>query len=179
MKAYTGTGDRGETSLYGGTRVGKENPRVEAYGAVDELNSQIGVVRALVKKGRTDEILHNVQRDLFTLGGDLASELATAKIPRIEKSHVANLERILERVHGELKPLRRFILPAGGLVGAELHVARSVCRRAERRVVALARVESISPEAVPYLNRLSSLLFDLARLANKKDRVVEEEWVHE
>ncbi len=179
MKAYTGTGDRGETSLYGGTRVGKENPRVEAYGAVDELNSQIGVVRALVKKGRIDDILRGVQKDLFTLGGDLASELVTAKIPRIEKSHVAHLERVIDGVHGELKPLRRFVLPTGGLAGAELHVARSVCRRAERRAASLARAESVNPEAIPYLNRLSSLLFDLARLVNMEEGPAEEEWVHD
>ncbi len=152
---------------------------MEAYGAVDELNSQIGVVRALVKRGRIEEILKNVQKDLFTLGGDLASELVTAKVPRIERSHVANLERILDEAHRELLPLRRFILPAGGLVGAELHVARSVCRRAERRVASLAKSEPISPEAIPYLNRLSSLLFDLARLANREDGMAEEEWVHE
>ncbi len=179
MKAYTGTGDRGETSLYGGTRVGKENPRVEAYGAVDELNSQIGVVRALIKKGRIGEILRGVQRDLFTLGGDLASEFVSAKVPRIETKHVIGLEQVIDSIHGELKPLRRFVLPTGGRVGAELHMARSVCRRAERRVASLAKMESINPEAIPYLNRLSSLLFDLARLANKQESVDEEEWVHE
>jgi cob(I)alamin adenosyltransferase len=176
---FTGTGDRGETSLYGGTRVGKENPRVEAYGAVDELNSHIGVVRALVRRGRIEDVLQGVQKDLFVLGGDLASELVTAKIPRVERSHVANLEQVLDKVHRELRPLQRFILPSGGVVGAELHVARSVCRRAERRVASLAKSEPISPEAIPYLNRLSSLLFDLARLANKEDGMAEEEWVHE
>ncbi len=152
---------------------------MEAYGAVDELNSQIGVVRALVRKGRIEDVLRGVQKDLFVLGGDLASELVTAKVPRIERSHVASLERILDEVHRELQPLRRFILPAGGLVGAELHVARSVCRRAERRVASLSKVESVSPETIPYLNRLSSLLFDLARLANREDGMAEEEWVHE
>ena len=179
MKAYTGTGDKGETSLYGGMRVGKENPRVEAYGAVDELNSQIGLVRTWLKDRRIDEILRTVQKDLFVLGGDLSTELVSAKIPRIEKRHVANLESIVDGVHGELKSLKRFILPTGSVVGAGLHVARAVCRRAERRVVALARVESINPEAIPYLNRLSSLLFDLARLANKNEGIGEEEWVHE
>src|SRR5213593_3852820 len=142
LKGYTGTGDRGETSLYGGTRVGKENPRVEAYGVVDELNSQIGVVRAIVKRGRIDEILRTVQKDLFTLGGDLASELVSPRLPRIERRHVAGLEKVVDDVHGELVPLKRFILPAGGVVGAELHVARSVCRRAERKVAALAKLES-------------------------------------
>ncbi len=159
--------------------MGKENPRVEAYGAVDELNSQIGVVRALLKRGRVDEWLRSVQEDLFTLGGDLASELVSAKVPRVEKRHVEGLERLLEEVHAGLRPLKRFILPTGGLVGAELHVARAVCRRAERRVAALARVESINPEAIPYMNRLSSLLFDLARLVNKEEGMVEEEWTHE
>ncbi len=179
MKAYTGTGDKGETSLYGGTRVGKENPRVEAYGAVDELNSHIGLVRASLKDRPVDEILRTIQKDLFVLGGDLATELVNARVPRIEKSHVLGLERILEEVHEKLKPLKRFILPTGGFVGAGLHVARSVCRRAERRVAALAKVESINPEAIPYLNRLSSLLFDLARLANKDEGIAEEEWVHD
>ncbi len=159
--------------------MGKQNPRVEAYGAVDELNSQIGVVRALLKRGRVDEWLRSVQWDLFTLGGDLASELVSANVPRVERMHVAGLEKVLEEVHAGLRPLKRFILPTGGVVGAELHVARAVCRRAERRVAALARVESINPEAIPYLNRLSSLLFGLARLVNKEEGVVEEEWRHD
>ncbi len=179
MKAYTGTGDKGETSLYGGTRVGKENPRVEAYGAVDELNSHVGLVRAWVKDRRLDGILRAVQKDLFVLGGDLATELVSAKVPRIEKRHVADLEKVLDGVHGELKPLRRFVLPTGGVAGAGLHVARAVCRRAERRVASLAKVESVNPEAIPYLNRLSSLLFDLARLANKGEGLSEEEWTHD
>ncbi len=179
MKGFTGTGDRGETSLYGGTRVGKENPRVEAYGAVDELNSQIGVVRAVLKRGRVEEWLRGVQRDLFTLGGDLASELVSANVPRVERRHVTRLEKVLEEVHEGLRPLKRFILPAGSVAAAELQVARSVCRRAERRVAALARLESINPEAIPYLNRLSSLLFDLARLVNVEEGAVEEEWTHD
>ena len=172
MKGYTRTGDRGETGLYGGTRVGKENPRVEAYGAVDELNSQIGLARAIVKDA-------SVQEDLFTLGGDLASELVSANVPRIGKSHVDNLEKTIDSIHSELKPLRRFILPTGGAAGAQLHVARAVCRRAERRVATLAKLEAINPEAIPYVNRLSSLLFDLARWTNQRDKVKEEEWTHE
>ena len=179
MKGYTRTGDRGKTGLYGGTRVGKENPRVEAYGAVDELNSQIGLARAIVKDAKTKKILKSVQEDLFTLGGDLASELVSANVPQISKSHVDNLERTIDSIHGGLKPLRRFILPTGGVAGAQLHVARAVCRRAERRVAALAKLEAINPEAIPYVNRLSSLLFDLARLANQRDKVREEEWTHE
>ena len=179
LKGYTGTGDKGETSLYGGSRVGKENPRVEAYGAVDELNSHIGLVRAWEKDPRIDGILRTVQLDLFVLGGDLAAELVSAKVPRIGKHHVSKLEQVLEKIHGELNPLRRFILPTGGVVGAGLHVARAVCRRTERRVAALAKVEPINPEALRYLNRLSSLLFGLARLANKNEGITDEEWVHE
>src|SRR5205807_4358537 len=179
MKGYTRTGDKGETGLYGGTRVGKENPRVEAYGAVDELNSQIGLARAIVKEAKTRRILKSVQEDLFTLGGDLASELVSANIPRIGKSHVDNLEKTIDSIHTGLKPLRRFILPAGSVAGAQLHVARAVCRRAERRVAALAKIESVNPEAIPYMNRLSSLLFDLARWVNQRDKIREEEWTHE
>ena len=179
MKGYTRTGDRGETGLYGGTRVGKENPRVEAYGAVDELNSQIGLARTIVKDARTKKILKSVQEDLFTLGGDLASELVSANVPRINKSHVYSLEKTIDSIHEELKPLRRFILPTGSIGAAHLHVARSVCRRAERRIASLAKIESINPEAIPYVNRLSSLLFDLARWVNQRDKVREEEWTHE
>ena len=179
MKGYTRTGDRGETGLYGGTRVGKENPRVEAYGAVDELNSQIGLARAIVKDPKTKKILKTIQEDLFTLGGDLASELVSANVPRISKSHVDNLEKTIDAIHVKLRPLRRFILPTGSVAGAQFHVARAVCRRAERRVVALAKIEAINPDAVPYVNRLSSLLFDLARAANQRDKVREEEWTHE
>ena len=178
LKAYTGTGDKGETGLYDGTRLWKNDRRVEAYGAVDELNSQIGVARALVKKGTINDILRTVQRELFTLGGDLATTGASLNVPRIERTHVMNLEHTVDQIYVQLEPLHRFILPAGGMIAAELHVARGVCRRAERRVVALSREEQVNAQAVPYLNRLSTLLFELARLANKNDGVSEEEWVH-
>ena len=177
MKAYSGTGDKGETSLYGGTRVGKENPRVEAYGAVDELNSQVGVARALVKDKKLGQILKDVQEDLFILGGDLANELFKPTIPRIAKTQLKRLEAVTDELNAELPSLHRFILPGGGLVGAELHVARAVCRRAERRIVALSKVESINPDVVPYVNRLSSLFFVLAREVNMKEKIPEEEWV--
>lgn len=177
MKAYTGTGDKGETGLYGGTRVGKENPRVEAYGAVDELNSQVGVAKALIKDQRLSSILRNVQQDLFVLGGDLANELVNAKIPRIGKAHLENLEKVTDELNSGLTMLKRFILPGGSLPGAELHVARAICRRAERRIVSLSRVESVNPDVLPYINRLSSLFFVLARVVNQKEHVPEEEWV--
>ncbi len=140
---------------------------------------QIGLARTIVKDAKTRKILKTVQEDLFTLGGDLASELVSANVPRINKSHIDNLEKTIDAIHVRLKPLRRFILPTGSVAGAQFHVARAVCRRAERRVVALAKVEAINPEAVPYVNRLSSLLFDLARWANQRDKVKEEEWTHE
>jgi cob(I)alamin adenosyltransferase len=179
MKAYSGTGDKGETSLYGGTRVEKADPRVEAYGAIDELNSQIGIARAHIKTKKLDQILKNVQRDLWILGGDLASELVTANIPRISKEQLDRLENVTDELNSGLPPLRRFILPGGSVPGAELHVARAVCRRAERRIVSLSKVESINPEIIPYINRLSSLLFVLARTMNKIQRVREEEFVRE
>ncbi len=177
MKAYSGTGDRGETSLYGGTRVWKENPRVEAYGAVDELNSQIGVARALIKTKKLSQVLKTIQEDLFVLGGDLANELVNAKVPRIGKTHLDSLEHVTDELNSGLPRLRRFILPGGSVTGGQLHVARAICRRAERRIVSLSKVESINPDVLPYINRLSSFLFVLARSVNKRERVPEEEWV--
>jgi cob(I)alamin adenosyltransferase len=179
MKAYSGTGDKGETSLYGGTRVWKENPRVEAYGAVDELNSQIGVARAHIKSRKLNQTLKSVQRDLWILGGDLASELVSANVPRISKEQLDRLESVTDELNSGLPPLRRFILPGGSVPGAELQVARAVCRRAERRIVSLSRVESINPVIIPYINRLSSFLFVLARTVNKLQRVPEEEFVRD
>jgi cob(I)alamin adenosyltransferase len=179
MKAYSGTGDKGETSLYGGTRVEKANPRVEAYGAVDELNSQVGVARSHIKEKKLDQFLKDIQRDLWILGGDLASELVTPNVPRITKEQLDRIESVIDELNSRLPRLRRFILPGGSVPGADLHVARAVCRRAERRIVALSKVESINPEVLPYINRLSSLLFVLARTVNKLQRVPEEEFVRD
>ncbi len=179
VKAYSGTGDKGETSLYGGTRVEKADPRVEAYGDVDELNSQLGVARAHIKSKKLDQILKNVQRDLWILGGDLASELVTANVPRISKEQLDRLESVTDELNSGLPQLRRFILPGGSVPGAELHVARAVCRRVERRIVALSKVESINPDVLPYINRLSSFLFVFARAVNKMQRVPEEEFVRD
>ncbi len=179
MKAYSGTGDKGETSLYGGTRVEKADPRVEAYGAVDELNSQVGVARAHLKVKKLILILKDIQRDLWVLAADLASELVTANVPRISKEQLEYLESVTDELNSGLPQLRRFILPGGSVAGAELHVARAVCRRAERRIVALSKVESINPEVLPYINRLSSLLFVLARTVNKAQWVPEEEFVRD
>ena len=152
---------------------------MEAYGAVDELNSQIGVARAHIKPKKLNQILKDVQRDLWVLGGDLASELVTANVPRINKEQLNRLENVTDELNSGLSKLRRFILPGGSVPGAELHVARAVCRRAERRIVALSKVESINPEILPYINRLSSFLFVLARAVNKIQRVPEEEFVRD
>ena len=174
---YTRTGDKGETSLYSGKRVGKESVRVEAYGTVDELNSQIGAARAFLKDkaGPVDQNLRKVQGDLFVLGGNLA----LTPVPRIGKEHVERLEKTVDSTFANLPKLTRFILPNGGIAGSQLQVARAVCRRAERTVVMLSRSEEVNPEIIRYLNRLSTLLFDLGRMANKFDGISEEEWVHE
>jgi cob(I)alamin adenosyltransferase len=177
-KAYSGTGDKGETGLYDGTRVAKDNPRVEAYGHVDELNSQIGLARTYLKDRDLDQLLRNIQEDLFTIGGELASEKESGRIPRVSGAQLERLERITDELNDKLEPLHRFILPTGSAASAQLHVARTVCRRTERRIVALSKTEKLNTVIIPYLNRLSSLLFVMARTANKHDSVRDEEWIH-
>src|SRR6201994_1142580 len=166
-KIYTRTGDEGSTGLGDGTRVAKENLRVESYGTVDEANSAIGVV--LGNPGVPAEIrrvLTEVQNDLF----DLAGKLCIPGHVMINESHVARLEKELDALNEELPPLKEFILPGGGPAAAACHLARAICRRAERRCWSLARVENVSPEALKYLNRLSDLLFVMARvLATRAD----------
>jgi len=152
---------------------------VEAYGSVDELNSQIGVVCAIAKKGEIRDVLTGVQASLFKLGGDLATKSTSGNVPRVSHDDVVSLEKTVDDIHDRLEQLRRFILPGGSILAAQLHVARSVCRRAERKVVALAREETINSEVIVYLNRLSSLLFDVARLANKTANVKDVEWIHD
>lgn len=171
-KVYTRTGDTGETSLVGGARVSKASQRVEAYGDVDELNSLIGLARACLKDAEVDETLSLIQNDLFTLGADLASP-SEIDVPRIQTSFVETLEQLADRFLAELEPLKEFILPGGSQAGATLHLARTVARRAERRVVHLSQTEAVNELAVVYLNRLSDLLFILARAANHRDGVPE------
>ena len=171
-KVYTRTGDGGETALVGGARVSKASPRVEAYGDVDELNSLIGLARALLEDQEIDEALALIQNDLFTVGGDLASP-AGIEVPRVAESFVSTLEELSDRFLKELEPLKEFILPGGGEAGATLHLARTVARRAERRVVALSETEEINTETVVYLNRLSDLLFILARAVNRRAGIPE------
>jgi cob(I)alamin adenosyltransferase len=171
-KVYTKTGDGGETSLVGGKRVSKASLRVAAYGDVDELNSFIGLARAYLKDAEIDEALSLIQNDLFTLGADLASP-SDIQVPRITDEFIATLEELSDRFLEELEPLKEFILPGGGEAGAALHLARTVARRSERKVVALASEEEVSQPVIVYLNRLSDLLFILARLVNKRAGVSE------
>jgi cob(I)alamin adenosyltransferase len=181
MKIYTKTGDRGDTGLFGGGRVPKSHPRVDAYGEVDELNATLGLARALEPMPRIDELLVPIQRDLFAIGALLATPNLEKmrqhlEKARVDEARVAQLEQAIDDADVELEPLRAFILPGGSPKAAALHVARTVCRRAERRVVELTQVEEIPELAIVYLNRLSDLLFTLARLAAKRAGVGEVTW---
>jgi cob(I)alamin adenosyltransferase len=181
MKIYTKTGDEGETSLFGGRRVSKSDARVDAYGHVDELNAALGVAAAATPEAFERDLLVSVQQDLFAIGGRLASPEPDRVAKALEKAVVPHerievLEQAIDRMQGELTPLRQFILPGGTPKAASLHVARTVCRRAERSVVALARVASVPREILMYLNRLSDLLFVMARLANHRAGVVDQTW---
>lgn len=178
MKIYTKTGDKGKTSLFGGNRVSKDTFRIEAYGSVDELNSHIGLVRALNPPAEIDRILEKIQQQLFVLGADLATPRTRGgkKMNRIQTGHVEYLEQNIDRLDATLPPLSQFILPAGSRSSAELHVARTVCRRAERRIVQLAKKCDIGTTPVVYINRLSDLLFVTARSANKIEGGKEIRW---
>ncbi len=168
-KVYTRKGDQGETSLGGGQRLPKDAPRIAAYGTVDELNSVIGVALAAGLDERVAAPLRRVQNELFHLGSDLCileEDKEHMPVPRVEARHVDALERLMDELSLELEPLENFILPGGSLGAAHLHVARCVCRRAERELVALARAEKVGAETIRYLNRLSDALFVLARSEN-------------
>ncbi|MCC7007206.1 MAG: cob(I)yrinic acid a,c-diamide adenosyltransferase [Acidobacteria bacterium] len=178
-RIYTRTGDSGETALFDGTRVSKADPRVEACGDVDELGSWLGLVRRSIDAADLAEILDAAQRDLFALGALLADPQHRIS-PRIEKAAigpdaVVRLEGWIDRLDAELPPLRRFILSGGSEVGASLHIARAVCRRAERRIVSV-EPDAVRDLAVTYTNRLSDLLFTMARAANHRAGVPETEW---
>jgi cob(I)alamin adenosyltransferase len=181
MKIYTKTGDNGSTGLFGGGRVPKSHPRVDAYGEVDELNASIGLAMAIDPLARIDEVLAPIQQDLFAIGALLATpdrekmERHLAKA-NVDDARVAELERAIDAGDEELEPLKAFIMPGGTRKAAALHVARTVCRRAERRVVDLAGAEDIPAVVVIYLNRLSDLLFTLARVANRAGGGGEVEW---
>ncbi len=174
---YTRKGDGGETSLFGSRRVGKDSPRVEAYGEVDELNSFIGLAIADCRDARIASELTSIQKMLFVAGGDLATE--EERDPRaVRITHLDTLavERMTDGALKSLPPLRNFILPGGSRLGAELQLARAVCRRVERRVVAASKAEQINQELLPFFNRLSSYLFSISRVANMKARKKETVW---
>lgn len=178
-KVYTRTGDDGTTGLGGGQRLGKDALRIEAYGTVDELNSAIGVALASGVSETLARALRTIQNELFHLGSDLCileEDKAKMPVPRIEERHVVALEKLMDRLSEELPPLENFILPGGTEGAAHLHVARTVCRRAERLVVALSREEKIGAWAVRYLNRLSDALFVMARHENKRAGAADVLW---
>jgi len=173
-RIYTKTGDRGDTALGDGSRVPKDHPRVAAYGSVDELNAVLGLLIALASPAAEKELLCGIQNDLFDLGADLCVAQAPGEQPgqrlRIQPAQSVRLESAIDRLNAPLAPLTSFVLPGGTPAAAWCHLARTVCRRAEREVVSLARVETINPETVIYLNRLSDLLFVLGRVANDEGR---------
>lgn len=166
---YTRGGDKGETSLYGRRRVRKDSPRVEAYGTIDELNSVIGSIVAGTKDRGVASQLRAVQAMLFVAGADAASDYEGARgVPRISASDTLKIEKMTDNLLNGMPTLNTFIIPGGTPTGAMLHVARSVCRRAERRIVTASRDEEMNPELLPFFNRLSTLLFDLSRFVNRK-----------
>ena len=174
---YTRRGDRGETGLYGPLRVPKDDPRVEAYGTIDELNSVIGLIVSGSKDRKLVSSLKEVQKLLFVAGSDAATQMkGRARVPRIKASDTARLEEMTDLLLSELPSLGNFILPGGSPSGALLQLARSVCRRAERRLVTASRSHEMNPELLPFFNRLSSYLFNLARWANKRAGRQEDVW---
>ncbi|HLF27464.1 MAG TPA: cob(I)yrinic acid a,c-diamide adenosyltransferase [Anaerolineae bacterium] len=178
-RVYTGKGDDGTTALIGGQRVPKDALRVQAYGSVDELNSQIGLALSLGLADALTSALKTIQNDLFHLGSDLATRADDREripIPQIEGRHVDALEELIDQLSAALGPLENFILPGGSSGAAALHVARAVCRRAERDAVALSRVESIGAYVLKYLNRLSDALFVMARYENQVRGVSDVYW---
>ena len=181
MKIYTKTGDTGDTGLFGGGRVAKDHPRVAAYGDVDELNSSLGVVRATAPGPFFDALLESVQRDLFAIGGHLSTPDPARVAKALEKAELSQerveaFERLMDDADQELPPLRAFVLPAGTPKAASLHLARTVCRRAERSVVRLSHEAEVPELFIVYLNRQSDLLFTLARLANHRDGAGDVTW---
>ena len=179
MKIYTKTGDRGDTRLFDGTQVRKHNERVEAYGDVDELNSFIGAAAAFIDDAELVAMLAEIQKDLFSVGAQLADpgykERGKAKF-KLSKERITALENAIDSFETELPPLRQFILAGGGHAGALLHVARTVCRRAERRVVSLSENVEVNPSVIEYLNRLSDFLFVIARVVNHREGKQEIPW---
>ena len=163
-KIYTGTGDKGQTSLFGGARLSKDHARIEAYGTVDELNAIIGVLYESTKLDSPRAQLHVIQNKLFNIGSTLAVDPSKEmEVPGVNEDDIAHLEKWIDEMEADLEPLKNFILPSGNLPASHAHVARTVCRRAERRIVTLSGMDEVGDELIVYLNRLSDYLFVLAR----------------
>lgn len=186
MKIYTKTGDAGTTALFGGTRVPKHNIRIESYGTVDELNSYMGLIRTQDIDSKSKEIIISIQDRLFTVGSILATDPAKAllksgkdrlNIPKIEEEDITLLETEMDRMNDELPPMTHFILPGGNTTVSYCHIARTVCRRAERRATLLNENEPIDERVLKYLNRLSDYLFVLARKLSKDTNAEETQWI--
>lgn len=180
MKIYTKTGDQGQTGLFGGARVSKASARVDVYGEVDELNSMLGATRAHGGEPRTDGMLHQIQSELFTVGAELATRPdkdANVGVSLLGDADVESLEHAIDELERDLPALTTFILPGGCAQAAFLHLSRTTCRRAERKLVALADNEPVRPELIRYLNRLSDLLFVMARHANFRANIPDVPWL--
>ena len=180
MKIYTKTGDKGETSLFGGKRVWKDDLRINAYGTIDELNSGLGVAICEITCEEQKEVIRSIQNDLFTLGSDLATPFdkvsKNSVIPRVDEKFIVRLEELIDNYEKQLPELKNFILPGGSKGAALLQVARTVCRRAEREVTALSKQSDIGKQILIYLNRLSDLLFVLSRYENHINGTPEPTW---
>lgn len=178
VKIYTRTGDDGSTGLLGPGRVPKSAPRVEAYGSVDELNASLGVARTFDRENWLAEALGPVQAQLFQIGAELATTAPAmmAQLQRLDDGDITSLEQRIDRFERDMPALTNFILPGGSPLAAQLHATRAVCRRSERRVVALSEMEAVEPRLIRYLNRLGDLLFVLARWCNHREGIVETQW---
>jgi cob(I)alamin adenosyltransferase len=178
MKIYTKTGDKGQTSLIGGTKVSKGHLKIESYGTVDELNSFIGVIRDSFTDTDTNILLERTQNNLFNIGAQLATVAGTTNsyVPKVTEEEIESLEKAIDKMDESLTPLRNFILPGGHIANSYAHVARCVCRRAERCVVRLMEEEEVDPLIIKYMNRLSDYLFALARFISHQNGSREVEW---
>ncbi|MEK6944083.1 MAG: cob(I)yrinic acid a,c-diamide adenosyltransferase [Thermoproteota archaeon] len=176
MKIYTKTGDDGTTGLQGGSRISKSNPRIIAYGAVDEINSSLGIVISNTLDNDISELLTKIQNDLFVAGSDLSNPNIVTSKNRITSKMVEYLESKIDQFEKELTPITKFILPGGHPIASQVHFARTVTRRAETMVIALSEKENVNAECKKYLNRLSDLLFVLARVINKRNGITDVFW---
>jgi cob(I)alamin adenosyltransferase len=180
LKIYTKTGDKGETGLFGGKRIPKSSVRINAYGTVDELNAVIGVALCYVENEKVKSVLRKLQNQLFVVGADLATPLEVESknisIPRVSEEDISESEKAIDFFDKQLEELRYFILPGGTKSAAQLHVARTICRRAEREVVLLSQQEEINQNIVIFVNRISDLLFVLSRVENKTAEIPDQKW---